>query len=412
MARRAYLDAAKGWGMLMVMFGHISPLSTPVDRYFSSYKVALFFVVSGYATALAGSLSRYEFSSYAKKHFRSLMLPYLGVSLLLLPYTAWVDYRGGRSLLEIRERLLGMAFKTISLRGYSSLWFLPCLFLAQLLFFWVMKKGKLWQGVLLLLSLLAGLFTDPFNQYLTNALGDKGKFLTFPLLALGKSLFGCFFLLAGFGAYSLGENRKERGGKEEETESREGERQEEKQKQKQKKEEKQLEKQEEEQLEEQKQKEKQEEKQEEKQRGWIGIGLSVLCLGLCFYLRVPGMDYNGMNFKGVYPLALLLGVTGSLGCIWTFGAYGRGLFFSLCAWAGRHSLFLLVTHVAFNIKYLAYLGYDALFTVPKEAGLTYYLDICFVLALTLFIEAGMIAALGAIRERGIYGTRKKGTEKA
>ena len=62
-----------------------------------------------------------------------------------------------------------MAFKTISLRGYSSLWFLPCLFLAQLLFFWVMKKGKLWQGVLLLLSLLAGLFTDPFNQYLTNA---------------------------------------------------------------------------------------------------------------------------------------------------------------------------------------------------------------------------------------------------
>ena len=115
-----------------------------------------------------------------------------------------------------------------------------------------------------------------------------------------------------------------------------------------------------------------------------------------------------MNFKGAYPLTILLGVLGSLGCIWVFRFFGRGLFFDLCCWAGRHSLFLLVTHVAFNIKYLAYLGYDALFTVPKEAGAMYYLDIVCILGLTLLIEAGLLMFLGAIRERGIYGTRKKG----
>ena len=41
--RKKYLDAAKGWGINMIVFGHITALGNPIDRYFATYKLAIFF---------------------------------------------------------------------------------------------------------------------------------------------------------------------------------------------------------------------------------------------------------------------------------------------------------------------------------------------------------------------------------
>ena len=46
--RKKYLDAAKGWGILMVVFGHITKLGNPIDIWFGAYKLAVFYFVSGY----------------------------------------------------------------------------------------------------------------------------------------------------------------------------------------------------------------------------------------------------------------------------------------------------------------------------------------------------------------------------
>ena len=40
--RKKYLDAAKGWGILMVVFGHITSLGNPIDIWFGAYKLAVF----------------------------------------------------------------------------------------------------------------------------------------------------------------------------------------------------------------------------------------------------------------------------------------------------------------------------------------------------------------------------------
>ena len=34
--RKKYLDAAKGWGILMVVFGHITKLGNPIDIWFGA----------------------------------------------------------------------------------------------------------------------------------------------------------------------------------------------------------------------------------------------------------------------------------------------------------------------------------------------------------------------------------------
>ena len=51
--RIRFLDVAKGIGILMVTFGHITELDNPVDHYMSLYKITMFYVVSGYLLSLA-----------------------------------------------------------------------------------------------------------------------------------------------------------------------------------------------------------------------------------------------------------------------------------------------------------------------------------------------------------------------
>ena len=43
--RKKYLDAAKGWGILMVVFGHITSLVNPIDIWFGAYKLSVFYFV-------------------------------------------------------------------------------------------------------------------------------------------------------------------------------------------------------------------------------------------------------------------------------------------------------------------------------------------------------------------------------
>ena len=56
--RKKYLDAAKGLGITMIVFGHTTRIGNPLDRYFSTYKISIFFLVSGFLIFMAGSLKK------------------------------------------------------------------------------------------------------------------------------------------------------------------------------------------------------------------------------------------------------------------------------------------------------------------------------------------------------------------
>lgn len=73
--RIGYVDAAKGLGMLLIMLGHITKYDNPVDLWMSSFKVVIFYIMSGFLMSYTGSVKKRSFGVFMKKH--SQVLPYL-----------------------------------------------------------------------------------------------------------------------------------------------------------------------------------------------------------------------------------------------------------------------------------------------------------------------------------------------
>ena len=104
--RKKYLDAAKGWGILMVVFGHITKLGNPIDIWFGAYKLAVFYFVSGYLLAMRQSFRKMSTGEYIKKHAKSLLIPYFGYSAFVMLYNVIVGIMKWKSTTDIFKRFL------------------------------------------------------------------------------------------------------------------------------------------------------------------------------------------------------------------------------------------------------------------------------------------------------------------
>ena len=80
--RIGYVDATKGLGMLLIMFGHVTEYDNPVDLWMSSFKVVIFYIMSGFLMSYSGSIKKRFFGVFMKKTFISLAVPYISFSIL------------------------------------------------------------------------------------------------------------------------------------------------------------------------------------------------------------------------------------------------------------------------------------------------------------------------------------------
>lgn len=151
-AHLGFVDAAKGLGILAVIWGHMDYLWSTSSVWFSSFKLAVFFVVVGLLKA-----HRYEDRGQEEscgavwgKRLYSLVIPYGVYSLLaILVHLAFAAVRHQGML----EALQGDVLLTVTLRGIATLWFLPTLLLAELLFAAIRPESRS-RAVKLLLCIL------------------------------------------------------------------------------------------------------------------------------------------------------------------------------------------------------------------------------------------------------------------
>ena len=126
--REQYYDLVKGILILLVVFGHILPETTLIHAYIYSFHMPAFFIVNGILL---------KHTSFSQKHFsgkkgillrgmKSIMIPYCiyAVALLLI---RWIF--AGFDLGNLKWQIIDF----FSLSGIGATWFLPCLFIGQII---------------------------------------------------------------------------------------------------------------------------------------------------------------------------------------------------------------------------------------------------------------------------------------
>lgn len=152
MNRVQWVDKCKGIGILLVLLGHT--LRTDISLvYIYGFHMPLFFFLSG----LVCNEKKYNWASFITSRFNTLIIPYIAFYLLTWLYWLFVE-RSFRPLgMDWWEPLVGMVYGA-QWRGFMDhngiLWFLPCLFVTEILFFMVKSiKYVGWQlGVILVLT--------------------------------------------------------------------------------------------------------------------------------------------------------------------------------------------------------------------------------------------------------------------
>ncbi|MBQ7920149.1 MAG: acyltransferase [Lachnospiraceae bacterium] len=137
--RIAYLDVARGIGMILVVMGHVDFISEPLRDYITSFHMPLFLIVSGILLYVTKTEER-SFGQVAKRKCCTILLPYFvfsGGAILFELVRALVKD------LDMTGELLRRCFQTLCLQGFSTFWFLPTLFIGELIFLKVRQKWNL-----------------------------------------------------------------------------------------------------------------------------------------------------------------------------------------------------------------------------------------------------------------------------
>ena len=138
--RIGYVDAAKGLGMLLIMLGHITKYDNPVDLWMSSFKVVIFYIMSGFLMSYTGSVKKRSFGVFMKKTLTSLAIPYVTFSILGIMFKVGCIYVKEKPIKKITKVFWEYLWDSVFLTGINSMWFLPTIFFGEIIFFFLIRS--------------------------------------------------------------------------------------------------------------------------------------------------------------------------------------------------------------------------------------------------------------------------------
>ena len=152
--RKNYVDIAKGLGIISIMLLHYEDGYFPsmVNRWGGCFMIAIFYFVSGY---LSSGRALDDWNVWFNKRKRQLIMPYIWFSILIVSFDIILylfDLMPGKIVLRD-------IYKTFTLRGIGTLWFLPAIFFGEAIARCFIK-GALWKkSVILAVSVIySGLY--------------------------------------------------------------------------------------------------------------------------------------------------------------------------------------------------------------------------------------------------------------
>lgn len=145
--RIIWIDYIKALAIFFVVFGHmIDELAFNLPFlyvFIYSFHVPLFFLISGFLFGIKQDIKQSSFKSYFMKKFKNIILPYFFFSLLIsLMHLAKAVIITHDFSFFTQLSNVDILLKTLLLTNesvFSNLWFFPCMFITEIIFFLLNK---------------------------------------------------------------------------------------------------------------------------------------------------------------------------------------------------------------------------------------------------------------------------------
>lgn len=165
--RISWIDSCKGLAILLVIIGHT--MTSEISSVFIyGFHMPLFFFLSG----LVCNEKKYNWVSFLKSRFNSLILPYIFFYLLTYLYWLFIEYNFRSIDLLWWQPLIGMLYGSQhnGLMAHNGiLWFLPCLFVTEILFYLIKCVNRINIEIVFVIFLFtAGFLIKPILPWCLN----------------------------------------------------------------------------------------------------------------------------------------------------------------------------------------------------------------------------------------------------
>jgi len=142
-SRISWIDNLRAFGILSIILVHTGRLDSGIDLYVSALVMPLFFLISGFF--VKESIRQQKFIDFVKIKAQRLLIPYL--SFGIFSYIMWFFIIGKikKDALPINPIVHFLTNIIYGVGGWGwldfniTLWFFPCLFVTELLFFFLIR---------------------------------------------------------------------------------------------------------------------------------------------------------------------------------------------------------------------------------------------------------------------------------
>lgn len=156
--KRNYIDLIKGIAILTLVFLHFEDGVMNTTLNFFIIRSPAFYFIVGWLWGL--SLKKRTIKEHIEKRKETLLKPYLWFSLIFILFDLILVLFN----LMDRHSLLRDLYKTITLRGIGTLWFLPALFGGELIFIYIRDKSRISQIIAFFLTIILIVLYQFFSE--------------------------------------------------------------------------------------------------------------------------------------------------------------------------------------------------------------------------------------------------------
>jgi hypothetical protein len=255
-----------------------------------------------------------------------------------------VGYNAGRLALidtpsaEIKKEVIKLIYDSVFLKGIHSLWFLPTIFIGEIVFYFLLRCPKAIQ----ILYAIAGVFSITFFKHFLGWLNAHASHSSIVYeafsrwaYAVGKGLLATWFLGAGYIIYTFY-------------------------------------------------------KRLDNIKIKLGLGILLTAVNIPLSQLNDHVDINTLKEGTVIPLFYICGIIGSMGAIFLLDAITQYVSLKGLSYWGKNSLIVMCTHTALGFKAVIFLGWRRYVYIPKHYDTNYLWACFFVLLQLMLLTAGVI----------------------